>query len=297
MAVPFTTTRRRKGLTALAFLSPTLVFLTVVYIYPLIRLIPMSLQRIALGKSTWVGLFNFEFLLFRDHVVKEAFFNNLKLLVGIPFLVLLAIVFSALLYEKVRGTEVYQALILLPYVLSIPVTGLVMRVLLRADGALNAAFETTGLDFLMQDWLGNANLAIWTILAVIVWRELGMGIALFFAEMLSIDDYLFDAAKVDGANWFQILIHITIPSLSTIISFYIIYLVIIFFSWTFSYVFVMTNGGPGYSTTVLEFSIYRYAVNKSMPHMSAALSLILLFGMFVFIFIQFRIRRSQIDRN
>jgi ABC-type sugar transport system permease subunit len=297
MAVPFTTTRRRKGLTALAFLSPTLVFLTVVYIYPLIRLIPMSLQRIALGKSTWVGLFNFEFLLFRDQVVKEAFFNNLKLLVGIPFLVLLAIVFSALLYEKVRGTEVYQALILLPYVLSIPVTGLVMRVLLRADGALNAAFETTGLDFLVQDWLGNANLAIWTILAVIIWRELGMGIALFFAEMLSIDDYLFDAAKVDGANWFQTLIHITIPQLSTIISFYIIYLVIIFFSWTFSYVFVMTNGGPGYSTTVLEFSIYRYAVNKSMPHMSAALSLILLLGMFVFIFMQFRIRRSQIGRN
>jgi ABC-type sugar transport system permease subunit len=284
MAVPFTTTRRRKGLTALAFLSPTLVFLTVVYIYPLIRLI-------------WVGLFNFEFLLFRDQVVKEAFFNNLKLLVGIPFLVLLAIVFSALLYEKVRGTEVYQALILLPYVLSIPVTGLVMRVLLRADGALNAAFETTGLDFLVQDWLGNANLAIWTILAVIIWRELGMGIALFFAEMLSIDDYLFDAAKVDGANWFQTLIHITIPQLSTIISFYIIYLVIIFFSWTFSYVFVMTNGGPGYSTTVLEFSIYRYAVNKSMPHMSAALSLILLLGMFVFIFMQFRIRRSQIGRN
>ena len=61
--------------------------------------------------------------------------------------------------------------------------------------------------------------------------------------------------------------------------------------------FVMTNGGPGYSTTVLEFSIYRYAVNKSMPHMSAALSLILLFGMFAFIFMQFRIRRSQIARN
>jgi len=297
MTVPLTTTRRRKGMTALAFLTPTIVFLAVVYIYPLIRLVPMSLQRIALGQSTWVGLFNFNFLLTRDQVVKEAFFNNLKLLAGIPILVLLALVFSTLLYEKIKGTEVYQAFILLPYVLSIPVTGLVMRVLLRADGALNAAFETSGLDFLIQDWFGNASLAIWTILAVIIWRELGMGIALFFAELLSIDDNIFDAAKVDGANWFQTTVYITIPQLSTIIRFYVIYLIIIFFSWTFSYVFVMTNGGPGYSTTVLEFSIYRYAVNKNMPHMAAALSLILLLGMFVFIFVQFRIRRAEIGRD
>jgi ABC-type sugar transport system permease subunit len=276
---------------------PAIIFIVVVFIYPMLRLIPMSLQRIAVGKSTWVGLFNFQYLIMKDDSVKTALQNNLKLLVGIPFLIALAILISALLYERVTGTSFYQAIILLPFVLSIPVAGLVMRVLLRADGALNAALETSGLGFLALDWLGNARLAIWSILAIIIWRELGMGVALFLAEMLGMDDHIFDAAKVDGATWFQQLFYITIPQLSSIIGFYVIYLVIIFFSWTFSYVFVMTNGGPGFSTTVLEFSIYRYAVNKNMPHMASALSLLLFLGMLIFIFAQFRIRRGLMESN
>ncbi len=226
----------------------------------------------------------------------QALQNNLKLLLGIPVLIVLAILLSALLYERVRGTGFYLSIILVPYVLSIPVVGLVMRVVLRSDGALNSTLESAGLDFLAQDWLGSSKIAIWSILAVIIWRELGLGVALFFAELLTIDEELYDAAKVDGASWFQQLRYITIPQLKTIISFYIIYLVIIFFSWTFNYVFVMTNGGPGFSTAVLEFSIYRYAVHKNMPHMASALSLLLFFGMLIFITAQFRIRRSLLER-
>jgi ABC-type sugar transport system permease subunit len=257
----------------------------------------MSLQRIAVGQKTWVGLFNYEYLLLEDNVVRQALQNNLKLLVGIPILIVIAIFISALLYEGIYGTGFFQAIILLPYVLSIPVAGLVMRVLLRGDGALNSVLDLVGLDSFTHNWLGSSDTALWTILAVIVWRELGMGVALFLAELLGMDEYIFDAAKVDGANWFQQLVYVIVPQLSNIIGFYIIYLVIILFSWTFSYVFVMTNGGPGYSTTVLEFSIYRYATNKSMPHMASALSLLLFLGMLIFILAQFRIRRGMLERE
>jgi raffinose/stachyose/melibiose transport system permease protein len=282
---------------AYLFLFPGLAFIAVVYVYPILRLIPMSLQRIAIGKYTWVGFNNFRYLLFEDQIVRQAVSNNIRLLVGIPIIIVLALLLAALLFEKVSGVGFYQAIILLPYILSIPVAGLVMRVMLRSDGAINQAFQSIGLPGLTQNWLGSADLAIWSLLAVIVWRELGMGVALFLAELLTMDEEILDAGKVDGASWFQRLRYLIVPHLRTMIGFYTIYLVIVFFSWTFSYVFVMTNGGPGFSTTVIEFSIYRYAVDKHMPHMAAALSLLLFLSMFVLIWIQFRIRRGLIEET
>ncbi len=280
---------------AYLFLLPGLAFIGLVYIYPIIKLIPMSLQRIAIGQSTWVGFNNFRYLLLEDQIVRQAVLNNIRLLAGIPIIIVLAIFLAALLNEKVPGVGFYQAIILLPYILSIPVAGLVLRVMLRSDGAINQALETLGLPGLAQNWLGSANLAIWSLLAVIVWRELGMGVALFLAELLTMDEEILDAGKVDGASWFQRLCYLIIPHLRTMIGFFTIYLVIVFFSWTFSYVFVMTNGGPGFSTTVIEFSIYRYAVDKHMPHMAAALSLLLFISMFVLIWIQFRIRKGLLE--
>jgi len=294
---PRTTFKCRTNLVAYLFLLPGLVFIAIVYVYPIIKLIPMSLQRIAIGKFTWVGLSNFRYLLFEDEIVHQAVFNNIRLLLGIPVIIVLALLLAALLYERVRGVSFYQAIILLPYILSIPVAGLVMRVMLRSDGAINQAFQSIGFPGLAQNWLGSSNLAIWSLLAVIVWRELGMGVALFLAELLTLDEEVLDAGMVDGASWFQRLRFISIPHLRTIIGFYTTYLVIVIFSWTFSYVFVMTNGGPGFSTTVIEFSIYRYAVNKNMPHMAAALSLLLFLAMFILIWVQFRIRRGLIERT
>ena len=281
---------RRNHVRAYLFLAPTLIVLGLVFLYPLVQLIPMSFQRIAIGRTTWVGLANFKYLLTGDPLVRQAVLNNFKLLVGVPVLTVTALFLAVLLYERVRGSNIYQALLLLPYLLSIPVAGLVMKVLLRPDGAFNALLSAVGLGSLIRPWLGSAQLAIWTLLAVIIWRELGLGVALFLAEMMSLDEEIFDAAKVDGVNWFQKTVHILVPQLSTVIGFYIILEMITLFSWTFAYVFVMTNGGPGFSTMVTEFAIYRFAVEKNMPHMAAALSLLLFSFILLLIWIQFRLR-------
>lgn len=281
-----------KEIKAYTFLLPALVFLTVVYFYPILRLIPMSFQRIAVGESVWVGLSNYRYLIFQDPVVKIAITNNLKLLLGIPLLIGLAALISILLYEKVRGSGFYQSMILVPYLLSIPVVGLVMRAFLRFDGAFNTILQGMGLEVLALDWLGKTKLALWVVLAVIIWHELGMGVAFFLAELMGVDNELYDAAKVDGCSWFQQSRYITIPLLRNIMLFYTIFLVITFFSWTFGYVYVMTTGGPGFSTTVTEYAIYQFALDKHVPHMAATLSLMLFFALLVMVWAQFRIRKT-----
>ena len=83
--------------------------------------------------------------------------------------------------------------------------------------------------------------------------------------------------------------------MKSLIFFYIIYLVIVFFSWSFNYVYVLTMGGPGFSTTILDFAIYEYAIGKRLPHVAAALSIMLFLSMLGFVCSQFRLRRAQLE--
>jgi ABC-type sugar transport system permease subunit len=79
---------------------------------------------------------------------------------------------------------------------------------------------------------------------VIIWKEVGFGVVLFLARLMSVEEELFDAARVDGASWWQLQRHVTIPHLATVIEFFTVISVITVLSWVFGYVFVMT-GGPG----------------------------------------------------
>ena len=120
---------------------------------------------------------------------------------------------------------------------------------------------------------------------------MGFGIVLFVARLLSLDRSIFDAAKIDGANSFTILIKIIIPQIEPLIIFYGIYNFIVIFSWTFGYIYVMTGGGPGMSTRTIEFSIYNYLIMQNLPGVASALSIILFAIVFIFVFFQTSMRR------
>jgi ABC-type sugar transport system permease subunit len=115
-----------------------------------------------------------------------------------------------------------------------------------------------------------------TIMAVIVWKELGFGIILCLARLSSVGEQYFEAARVDGANWFQILRHVTVPQLAPTLAFYAVVEMINMLSWVFSYIYVMTRGGPQNSTVVTEFYIYQQVFQNSQIGVGAAASLVLL---------------------
>ena len=178
-------------------------------------------------------------------IFQDAVRNNLKLLVVLPVVVALALVVAQVLFDRIRGWRLYRALIFLPYIVPVVVAALVFGQILQQNGLVNAVLRFLHLDFLAHDWLGDPGTAIWSLAGVVVWRELAFGVVLFLARMTQLPLDLYDAARVDGANWWQRLRHVTVPQMSTIIAFYCGIVLIALLSWVFNYVLVLTRGGPG----------------------------------------------------
>ena len=130
-------------------------------------------------------------------------------------------------------------------------------------------------------------------MGVIIWKEFGFGIVLFLARLMSVDEQLFEAAKIEGANWFQILFRITIPQLAMVIEFYVVITIITMLSWVFNYVYVMTSGGPGTSTIVTEFYIYLMGFRYNLMGIAAAASVILLIITVFLILLRFSISKRM----
>jgi len=277
------------------YIAPSLILLAFTFLYPIIQIFTNSFYRFSGGKKVFVGFFNYTYLIIKDTLSHVALLNNLKLLLTIPVLLVLAIFFAVIFHEGIKGSRFYQVLVFIPLVLSIVVVGITFNYLLRVDGILNYLLKEIGLEIIAKNWLGNPKFALYTVMAVIIWKELAFGIILFMARLSSINEAIYDAADIDGVSWFQRLWYITIPQLRNIIDFYIIYNVMIMFAWVFNYIFIITGGGPANSTMILELNIYKYAFQRHLMGMASALAVLLFLIVVVFIYLQFRLRRGFME--
>jgi ABC-type sugar transport system permease subunit len=280
---------RTKKIEPFLFLAPALVVLLLVFGYPIYRLIVMSLQRTSGGNVIFSGLNNFN-IVFQDSDFVQAVQHNLILLICVPIMVFAALFLAILLFERIRGWQFYRTTLFLPYLLPITVVGLVFSYIFQLSGVLNDILNALGLQALALDWLGSTKLALGTMMFVVVWKEMGFGVILFLARLMSVEEELFDAAKIDGANWWQLQLNITIPQLSTVIEFFSVISVVTMLSWVFNYVYVMTGGGPGHATTVTELYIYLMAFQYNRLNLAAAVSVLMLLVVGVFIFLELYLR-------
>jgi len=272
------------------YILPAISVVCFIYLYSLIKLFQNSFLNLAVPQRNFIGFRNYISVL-KDTVFWEAFSHNLIIIaVAVPVLIFLSILFSVFLYEKIRGWKTYRFVIFLPYILSITVTGIAFGYIFTYNGILNSILRLLKIDFFALDWLGSPKIAIFTVIFVIIWKELGFGVILFYSRLMSVPVEIYDAAKVDGVTWWKNLVYITIPQLKTVIQFYLILLIITMFSWIFNYIYVMTNGGPGTSTNVVEFYIYKRAFFYNVMNSANAASVILFIIVIIFIFVQFKIR-------
>lgn len=286
------------GVAPYLYIAPAICFILFIYFYPLLRTIRNSFFRFSAGTGTFNRLGNYAFIFFKDETFKVAFFNNIKLLLGVPVLTILSLLIATLIYQQVKGWKIFRIIKVLPYILPITVIGIIFNYILRLNGLLNTILRGIGLDSLALDWMGNADFAIYSILAVVIWKELGFGVILFLARMLSIDPSLYDASKVDGASWLRTLFNITIPELINVIVFYVIINIINFLSWMFNYIFVMSRGGPIHSTYVIEFYVYRLGIRYRQMGVASSAAVILLLLSMVFVILQYFVRRRLLrDRE
>ncbi len=274
------------------FLAPALAIILVVFAYPVLRLSILSFQRQSAGKMLFVGFANYRAIL-KDDVFLQAARNNLALLICVPIMVVVALLLAIFLFERIRGWHFYRTTLFLPYLLPIAVVGLIFSYIFQLSGVLNDFLTSIGLKAFALDWLGSTHLALPTLMFVIIWKEVGFGIVLFLARLMSVEEELFDAAKIDGANWGQLQWYITVPQLSAVIEFFSIVSVITMLSWVFGYVYVMTGGGPGNSTMVSELFIYVTAFRYNQMNIASAVAVLLLLVTGVFIFLELRLRDNS----
>jgi ABC-type sugar transport system permease subunit len=268
-----------------------------VFAYPLVRLVRESTQQSYAGVTRNVGFSNYQFVL-TDGDFVTAVTHNLLLLVCVPVLILMSILFAVLLHETVRGRRLYSTVLFLPYVLAVPVVSVLFNYLLQLNGGVNTVLRAVGLGLFAQDWLGSETWALPSLMAVIVWKELGFGIMLFFARMLTLPVELWEAARVDGAGWWRLHWHITLPQLRGIIEFYAVVESITMLSWVFAYVYVISSGtgGPGTSTLVTELYVYKnaFGYGTNNLNLASAASAVLFVGTVVMMFVNFRVRKVEL---
>jgi len=269
------------------WIAPALAVVVFVFGYSMVELVKTA--------SKYEGAWTFENfrVTWSDPTFKTALSHNARLLLAVPVLVFLSLLLSVLLYEGLRGWRFHRWAIFLPFILPIPVVGVIFGQLLQFNGFLNQGLRAVGLSGLAQDWLGQPRWALWTMTALIIWKELGFGVILFLARLLAVPTELFEAARIDGARFFRLHRYITVPQLASVIAFYVVVEAIVMVSWVFNYVYVMTNGqgGPGDATQVTELYIYQTAFQYQSPEVASAAAVMLFGATLVFIVFFFRIQR------
>jgi ABC-type sugar transport system permease subunit len=279
-------------LTPYLYVLPLVALLAFVFGYPLVRIFEFSFKQVRGIDGPWIGLRNYQLVLGQD-LFWESVRHNLFLLLAVPFMIAWSLLISIVLYERVTGWKLYRIILFVPYILAIPIVAAVMKKMFQFSGPVNEGLRWLGADFLAIDWIGSSDYALWTVMLLIIWRESALGIILFLARLLSLDESLLEAARLDGASWWQRARFVILPQMKVVIEFYVVVSVITMLSSVFSYVYIMGGGrgGPGTSTMVVELYIFSALVRTSLPGIASAVSALLFLVSLLLIVPLFAVRR------
>ena len=274
------------------YVLPLVALLAFVFGYPLVRIFEFSFKMVRGIDGPWIGLRNYELILSQG-LFWESVLHNLQLLLAIPVMIAISLLVSILLYERLRGWKLYRIIVFIPFILAVPIIAVVMKRMFQFNGPVNEVLRWLSLDFMALDWIGSSNVALWTVMILIIWRESALGIILFLARLMSLDESILEAARLDGATWRQRVWHIIIPQMRGVIEFFAVVSVITMLAAVFAYIFIMGGGrgGPGTATMVIELYIFNALIRTSLPGIAAAASVLLFLVSVLLIFPLFSARR------
>ena len=274
------------------YVAPLVALLLFVFGYPLVRIFEFSFKMVRGIDGPWIGWRNYDLVLSQP-LFWESVQHNMLLLVAVPFMVGWSLLIAVVLYERLKGWKLYRVVLFLPYILAIPIIAVIMKKIFQFNGPVNEVLRWLSLDFLALDWIGSSDVALWTVMMLIIWRESALGIILFLARLLSLDESLIESAKLEGASWWQRLWYVIVPQMKVVIEFYVVTSVITILSAVFSYVFMIGGGrgGPGTSTMVVELYIFNALIRTSLPGIASAVSVMLFLVSLLLIVPLFAVRR------
>jgi len=261
----------------LLMLLPTLVTLFCVSIFPSLYTLYSSVSNwnfLKPNERSFAGPGNF-LKLFREPLFLDAIKNTVTLVVGAVLAQLVLGFAVALLLERdLKGFRVIRTLILVPIMITPVVSALMWLLLYNTDfGILRYLVESLGVKAPL--WLGDSRWALLSVALVDVWQWTPFVILLILAGLSSISKELYEAAKVDGANWTQTFFFVVLPSLKQVVLVVTLIRVMDTFKF-FDPVYVLTKGGPGSSTETLSYFIYRQGFRYFEIGLASAASIIVL---------------------
>jgi len=276
------------------FVAPAVALMTVFFLYPFGVIVFHSFTAWdGIAPARFIGLDNFREL-WHDPVIRTSLRNNILFALFVPVQVLLSLVVAALIFEHTPGWRVFRALFFLPVCMSPVVVGLMWSAIYDLGGPINAALNAIGLHRFDHDWLATPGTAIPAIMMVVLWATFGFNMTIFLAGMAAMPPILLDAAKVDGSGWWATLFHVVMPQLRRVIELVFVLNLITAFAFMLPYIFVLTGGGPGYSTSVVEYIIYNqgFAFGRLGYASAVSLSLFLLVSVLMFAYVRILARRA-----
>jgi ABC-type sugar transport system permease subunit len=288
------TTRLRRGVVPYLLIAPAAAFIGVIFLYSLVKLGYASVHAGDNGTSGPAQLTAYRFVI-DDPVFRTAIKHNLLLLLSVPVVLVLALAIALILHEGILGWRLYRTVVFIPYMLAIPVLGTTFVYILSLNGVLNRTLGDFGLGFLRQDWLGSPSWVLPSIASIIIYHELGFGVVLFLARLLSLPEEVDQAGRIDGCGWWQLRRRITLPQMTGVITAFVTLELITMLSWVFAYVYSTTKGGPNFASYVLEFYIFDNAFTFRAPSFAAASAILLLAAATVAIAVQ--VKRTSVEVN
>jgi raffinose/stachyose/melibiose transport system permease protein len=287
------------------YLIPGVIASTLVIVVPLVMTIGTSFTRwTGVGSPTWIGFQNYN-RLFHDELFWSSFGHILLMVVAMAVIpTLLGLVLAAVLFDYVgkrfsdRWASFFRSGFYLPQVIPLAVTGIIWGWILHPDyGALNRILDAVGLHSLAVDWLGNPKYALFTVMAVLIWIQLGYPIVMFMSGLQRVDPSLYEAADLDGANWWQRFRRITVYMIRP--EFYVVLITTTIAALkVFAQIFVLTRGGPSNATIVPSYFAYKNYFEKAQVGYGSAISTVLtvLIIVLAFVFLRLQNRAERQSR-
>lgn len=227
--------------------------------------------------------------IFQDSIFWKAVLNNVIIAgIGIPISMFLALVFAVMLNRAIPGRGIFRVMVFLPHITATVAVAMIWLWIYSpsASGLMNTVLGVVGIDPL--SYLTSPSLALPSVILVTIWQGIGLKMLIYLAALQGVNEELYEASDIDGANFVQKFRHITVPMLRPA-TFFILVTALIANFQTFDLIYILTEGGPANATNVVTYRIYQTAFQEFRFGLASAQSIILLLMLIVLTFFSRRI--------
>ena len=273
------------------FVLPTLIIYGIFLIYPMITAFHYSFFKWnLLSEKKYVGLSNFAKMI-NDKRFWNSYITTFHFtLISIILIIILSFILALILEKSFKFKNIFQSAIFIPVILTMVSIAVVWQFMFQSTGILSNLF--IDLFGTKVKWLTSTKIAPYSMILVNVWKMTGYYMIIFIAGLLNVPNTFYEAARVDGANYFERLIYITLPQMKN--TFILVFVSGVIFSFAaFPQQYVMTEGGPGRSTEVLALLIYKQAFEFTKFGYSSSISVAFFASLLLFSIIQLRLFKSE----